>query len=271
MVHQLLWMANGRAVPCVAKRTTPWEAAVYRDDLDEEVAPRLLGTAPAEAGVWLFLGLVRGEHPDFGTEAGAAEAYAALGRLHRRFARPHPAPPTGHARWCVTAAQVRGALRAAGAAPALVAEAAAWLAGGPATLVHGDFHRWNLLKSGHRLLLLDWEHAAVTHPIWDLVLAAPEEETGRDHLPCGRPAEAALRAYHGAGPLAHLSWRRFQRLHALARLFVAARWAAHHEAAALRAPSPAAADVVLAYAGAERRRQDRLIKILTEEGREPPG
>jgi thiamine kinase len=39
---------------------------------------------------------------------------------------------------------------------------------GPAAVCHGDLHTQNLLEYGSSLLLLDWEYAHVSEPLWDL-------------------------------------------------------------------------------------------------------
>jgi thiamine kinase-like enzyme len=39
---------------------------------------------------------------------------------------------------------------------------------GPASVCHGDLHTQNLLEYGPSLLLLDWEYAHVSEPLWDL-------------------------------------------------------------------------------------------------------
>jgi aminoglycoside phosphotransferase (APT) family kinase protein len=39
----------------------------------------------------------------------------------------------------------------------------------PATLVHGDFHPWNVVVGPNGLVLADWSDASLTHPLFDLV------------------------------------------------------------------------------------------------------
>jgi hypothetical protein len=39
----------------------------------------------------------------------------------------------------------------------------------PDTLVHGDFHPWNVIVGPNGLVLSDWSDASLTHPLFDLV------------------------------------------------------------------------------------------------------
>ena len=36
------------------------------------------------------------------------------------------------------------------------------------TVVHGDFHQWNVLQDGDRVVVIDWSDAAIGHPFTDL-------------------------------------------------------------------------------------------------------
>jgi len=36
------------------------------------------------------------------------------------------------------------------------------------TVVHGDFHPWNVLRTGERVVIIDWSDAAMGHPFTDL-------------------------------------------------------------------------------------------------------
>jgi hypothetical protein len=134
---------------------------------------------------------------------------------------------------------------------------------GAVTLIHGDYHRWNLVLDETGVRVLDWEHARWGRPIWDLVLLAPEEP-GWDGVPRGRLAEVALRTYHAAGPLAGLSWSLFLRLQMQARLIVAARWARVHQAKADAMAPGAPREQIEAYAALERERVRRLAGYLSK-------
>jgi aminoglycoside phosphotransferase (APT) family kinase protein len=178
-----------------------------------ELAPRLLA-APRGAGsrpVLLLMEAAPGAPPDWTDEGALEGSMRAIAELHRRTARPDGT-----------------------------------------VLCHGDLHRANLLWDGRRATLLDWALARRERPLWDLArfwpwatAAGPRQggtgptcalSPGCD-LPTGEAALTALRVYHRAGPLAHLSWPEFQVQHrAAARtLLVAER--DRHQAAARKAPA----------------------------------
>ena len=48
------------------------------------------------------------------------------------------------------------------------ARALAKLPGGAGVVCHSDLHAMNLIEEGDSLILLDWEYAHVTDPLWDL-------------------------------------------------------------------------------------------------------
>lgn len=70
---------------------------------------------------------------------------------------------------------------------------------------HSDLHAMNLIQDGESLILLDWEYAHVSDPLWDLAGWAAnndfEAETQRD----------LLRSYLGAAPSTS-EWIRFRLL-----------------------------------------------------------
>jgi Ser/Thr protein kinase RdoA (MazF antagonist) len=84
----------------------------------------------------------------------------------------------------------------------------------PETLVHGDFHPWNVMADGKELRIFDWSDASVAHPLFDLatLFQPTDDETARSavleaylaawsHL----ASAAELRAeYELARPLAHV-------------------------------------------------------------------
>lgn len=47
----------------------------------------------------------------------------------------------------------------------------------PETLVHGDFHPWNVFADGGRLVLYDWSDACWSHPLFDLLTYGVDEDT----------------------------------------------------------------------------------------------
>jgi aminoglycoside/choline kinase family phosphotransferase len=69
----------------------------------------------------------------------------------------------------------------------------------PDTLVHGDFHPWNVVV-GPRLVIADWSDACLSHPLFDLLMFGSDED---------RPAllEAygvAIDVFELAAPLARI-------------------------------------------------------------------
>lgn len=252
----------------IGKAAGEREAALYRAGLE----PGLTG-APAllwQGGNLLFLEDLGEAYPDLTVPADVTCIYRHLGAMHRRFLGAAPAATgAGGGGGGPTPAEV---LETLAAFPGLAPEAAARLTAGPPTLVHGDYHRWNLALAGGqsgpagppgagRVRLLDWEHAAAAPPVWDLTLLAPDEP-GWDGVPRGRLAELALRVYHQSGPLAGLAWPDFLRLHRLARLYTAARLARQYAARAAAAATPGAAAALAADAERERRRAGQIARQL---------
>lgn len=63
------------------------------------------------------------------------------------------------------------------------------LSSGPRTLIHSDLHSENLLLDGDRVVLLDWQNAALGHPALDVasvlcgtVSVAAQQALGRELL-----------------------------------------------------------------------------------------
>jgi|GEM_PF-6381043 len=251
-----LLRADGTAEICVAKWASPLEARLYTGGAvtqSEAGAPSLRGAW----GRWLFLEQLPEHFPDATDAQQVTAVYHHLGRLHAFFAgRALPDLPGS---W--TTEQVRTLL---GAFPRVAPHAEQIthsLGDGPRTLIHGDYHRWNLILQGDRVRVLDWEHAAMAHPIFDLTLLAPDEP-GWDGVPRASMADAALAAYHAAGPLAHLPWGRFLELHTKTRLVIAARQALAHKARLERDPGGPPADLIRSYFEAELERVHRLTAAL---------
>ncbi|MGO9935780.1 MAG: phosphotransferase [Steroidobacteraceae bacterium] len=95
-----------------------------------------------------------------------------LRRVHGLQVQP-PAHPVSPPAWvdCYTTALARaGSL----ADPSLRAAAAsrledlAQLPGVAGVLCHSDLHKLNLIERDHSLILLDWEYAHVSEPLWDV-------------------------------------------------------------------------------------------------------
>ena len=200
------------------------EIEAYRDVLEPSglSTPAYLGSVvePARGRYWLFLERVEGEPLWQRGELAAWQAAAAwLARLHGRFAARSAELPRRllrhdaslHARWLPRARRFLGSRVAPAAMDRLArraAEAASWLEGQRATLLHGDFHPSNVLlapASGTpRVCPVDWEMAGVGPGALDLAAlvsgdwsAADRAEIAaayRDALPPAlRPSRAALR------------------------------------------------------------------------------
>lgn len=240
---------DGSVGACVLKRPPAREAALYREGLPG--APALLG----ETDEGLLLDSLEEVHPDFADPATVTLVYRQLAAMHRQYAgRPPVAASLPGSPWLISSAEWQTVLAPYGAPLPMPS--------GCVTLVHGDCYRWNLLAEGSRVWFLDWEYAAATHPVWDLVMLEPEGP-GWEGVPCGDLADLALRVYHEEGPLAGLPWTEFSRLHTGARLFVAARRAAQHRERATAAATAGARAVIEAQALAEHKRALALARQLT--------
>jgi hypothetical protein len=255
-----LAMPDGKVLFCIWKRSTLREARLYRRYLTpaRTGAPRLMGLwlDHEERAPWLFLEELGAPPIDFTSAAAVTDAYHHLAAMHHRFrGAVLPLPTSWHFR------KVRAVLTIGGLAAELINEMLKALCAVPPTLVHGDYHRWNLLRDGARVRVLDWEHATRSHPLWDLLLLAPEE-SGPDAAPLGKIATLALRAYHEAGPLSYLPWYAFLRLQRTARLYRAHHRCMIHTDRACGALSPGAAAVISAHADRERQRAARLLSLL---------
>ncbi len=264
----LLHLPDGSERSCVLTRARPEELHLYRTVLSPEWtgAPTLLGAVETAVGqqCWLFLERLPERFVNLQDPAEVAGVFRHLGELHRRLVFS----PTGGRRrglapkqpWQASPAEIRRTLQAFPRLAPQAGRTAAALSAGPVTLIHGDYQRWNLLWLDGRVRVLDWEHAAPAHPIWDLVMLDPEEP-GWEGIPEGPLAEAALWAYHRAGPLIRLPWPDFLRLQQLARLVTAARRVLHHRARLATAP-PGAVAVIRDQEQQALRRLYRLAHAL---------
>jgi thiamine kinase-like enzyme len=71
------------------------------------------------------------------------------------------------------------------------------------TLCHSDLHTMNLIERDRSLILLDWEYAHVSEPLWDLAGWSANNDFGE-------PAQRILLAnYLGTGP-SQSQWSRFR-------------------------------------------------------------
>lgn len=263
-----LHLADGPDVTCVCKRASRREREIYglllaSADLG---SPALLGAweiAARPAQCLLFLEEIPEEYPDLAEPTQVTAVFRHLAAIHRRAAgRDLSAAAAPGSPWNAGAEEMRQTLVAFPGLARHAARAAQLLTQGPSTLVQGDYHRWNLALQGGRVRVLDWEHAGCANPIWDLVMITPDEPAW-DGAPAQPLAELALRVYHAEGLLNGLPWHEFRRLHLMARLFVAARWALHHRERAERALPGGGADVIQAHARRELDRVEALSRLLS--------
>ena len=94
----------------------------------------------------------------------------------------------------------------------------------PETLIHGDFHPWNVHRDGDSLVIFDWSDASWSHPFFDVATCTirTEDAAARASMESAYLASwsafgdaAVLRdAFAAAAPLAELhlsiSWRRLR-------------------------------------------------------------
>ncbi len=165
------------------------ELVAMRAAADAGLAPQPLAAEPA-AGL-LLSEFIPGQIPP--AEAFSSEAF--LRRLGELLARVHRLPAIG---WRGSYLQMVSEtyFRAAGGAraSALATEIRGLLAtlppGPPDCPCHNDVHPGNLLEVDGRLLLLDWEYAGLSNPLFELAALLADN---------GLPAMAAEALLAGAG------------------------------------------------------------------------
>jgi thiamine kinase-like enzyme len=67
---------------------------------------------------------------------------------------------------------------------------------GPRVVCHSDMHRMNLIEAEETLLLLDWEYAHVSEPLWDVAAWSANNDLDAD------AQHALLLNYRGSAPAA---------------------------------------------------------------------
>ena len=72
----------------------------------------------------------------------------------------------------------------------------------PETLVHGDFHPWNVQRDGDRLVIFDWSDACWGHPFFDVpTVTQPHGRSDRAGVPAGGGRRGMVRVRRsGIGP-----------------------------------------------------------------------
>jgi Ser/Thr protein kinase RdoA (MazF antagonist) len=196
----LSWPSRAVFVKAVGSELNPESPLMHRREAVISAAlpedgpfPRLLGVY--DDGQWVALAFeaVEGHPPRHPWEPAEFDAVvAALAAMHEALT-PSPAPPGApiDAPIDALAVYVRrlfggwGSLAAQGAPPGLdpwatshLEELAALEAGWPeacagATLVHGDVRADNVLVRAGDVVFVDWPHAAVGTPVFDVVGWAP--------------------------------------------------------------------------------------------------
>lgn len=157
-----------------------------------------------------------------------------LRRVHA-LAVPMPARPVNPLQWIETYAEALSRRSAIASDPelrsaALIrAHAFLKLPGGDGVVCHSDLHAMNLIEAGDSLLLLDWEYAHVTDPLWDLAGWCANNDFGVELQ------RSLLTRYVGDAPNSN-QWQRFRLLLALydyvcllwSRLFSSVRGEGEH-------------------------------------------
>jgi thiamine kinase-like enzyme len=150
-----------------------WEAKIFASAAGAALAPPLLHADP-QRGV-LLTGWAAGRSwsvEEAGLRANIHKFAALLRRIHV-LSVPKPARILSPMAWVdlYTSALARRARQCdpdLRSAAVLRSAELARLPGGEAALCHSDLHTMNLIESEGSLLLLDWEYAHVSEPLWDL-------------------------------------------------------------------------------------------------------
>jgi aminoglycoside phosphotransferase (APT) family kinase protein len=142
------------------------------------------------------------------------EKIAALLRKVHALAVPMPARLVTPRQWIAIYDEALSRRTSTASDPALRsaalarAEALAKLPGVVRVVCHSDLHAMNLLQQGDSLILLDWEYAHVTDPLWDLAGWSANNDFER------AAQRSLLSHYLGHAPIAS-EWHRFGLLLAL--------------------------------------------------------
>ena len=181
-----------------------WELQVLARADAARLAPRV-DYADAMRGI-LVLQWVEGREWRR-ADAPRAENIARMAGLLRRIhalAVPSPARRMRPSQWIdlyASAARPLGPAIEALAASKLAALEA--LPAVPATLCHSDLHVLNLVDRGDSLMLLDWEYAHVSEPLWDVAGWSANNDFAAED------ARNLLAAYAGGAP-SQAQWSRLQ-------------------------------------------------------------
>jgi aminoglycoside phosphotransferase (APT) family kinase protein len=163
------WLTTDRSV----------ERELHRIAARALIAPRIVAADPDDW--WMVTEYVTGRlwmEPDFANP----QRLARLGDTLRRL---HELPPPDIGRFDLLQAMSRYAERVGAEAAYLDWAAAAWRVSGaderPLAILHHDLHGSNLIETTHRLVLIDWECAAVSDPLLDVACILSYHESARPH------------------------------------------------------------------------------------------
>jgi thiamine kinase len=181
-----------------------WELQVLEQAAAARLAPRV-DYADLQRGI-LVLQWIEGRQwrCEDAPRAGNILRIAELLRRVHALPMPSPARRMRPAQWielyASAARPVSPALQTLAAAKLAALEA---LPAVPATLCHSDLHVLNLVDRGDSLILLDWEYAHVSDPLWDVAGWSANNDFAADD------ARHLLAAYAGCVP-SQVEWSRLQ-------------------------------------------------------------
>jgi thiamine kinase-like enzyme len=187
-----------------------WEARILEDAGRAALAPPLLHADP-ERGV-LLTGWVNGRSWS-AQEAATSVKIRRIGELLRRvhgLRVPAPARVMSPKTWVAlyeAALSGRAVSRGTGLESAAASRLAqlAHLPPVAAVVCHSDLHSLNLIEGEKSLVLLDWEYAHVSEPLWDLAGWSANNDFGDE------AQRELLFSYGGTAPTRNL-WMRFRLL-----------------------------------------------------------
>jgi len=187
-----------------------WEAAVLEVAARAGLAPRMVVCDPVRG--FLVARWVSGRSfaPEEARQSSNIAKIAGLLRRVHALAVPPPLRDMSPGRWVDLYA---GALErhtpnsralALRTAAASRLEQLAKLPGAPKVLCHSDLHPMNLIEGDEGLMVLDWEYAHISDPLWDLAGWSANNDFG------AQAQGELLRNYAGGGPIG--DWPRFRLL-----------------------------------------------------------
>jgi thiamine kinase len=163
------WLTTDRSV----------ERELHRIAARALIAPRVVAADPDDW--WMVTEYVSGRlwmEPDFANP----QRLARLGDTLRRL---HELPPPDIGRFDLLQAMSRYAERVGAEAAYLDWAAAAWRVSGaderPLAILHHDLHGSNLIETADRLVLIDWECAAVSDPLLDVACILSYHQSARPY------------------------------------------------------------------------------------------